>query len=129
MSGPENNPPFRDRNPDKDITFDANGIKHTIPDGTFIPTGKEFLPLCKMCIKSPMTCENGSAREIWVPMEPGDDPKLEVWGASRLPSGEMPEMKGLGLKVIDGVKVGFYKKASDLRTVIICESFTRKPLG
>ena len=129
MSNLENNPPFRDRNPDNNRTLNAQGKKFIIPDGTFIKAGEEFLPLCKMCVKSPMTCENDMVREIEMPMEAGDDPESEVIGKVRLPSGEMSENKGLGFKHVDGVKTGFYKTADDLPEPVVCEFFTPKGSG
>ena len=129
MSNLENNPPFRGGNPDNNIILSVQGKKNIIPDGTFIKAGEEFLPLCKMCVKSPMTCENDSIREIEVPMESEDDPKLEVVGKVRLPSGEMSEDRGLGFKHVDGVKTGFYKTADDLPEPFVCEFFTPKGSG
>ena len=120
MSGPENNPTFRKRDPNKDITFDLGEKKVIIPDLTFIKTEVKFLPLCKTCVKSPMTCDNDFIRKIEVPMEPGDDPKLEVKRKVRLPSGEMSEEKGLGFKRVDGVYAGFYKTENDLPKVFVC---------
>ena len=129
MSGLENNPPFRGRNPDNDITFNIDDKTYAIPDRTFIKAGKEFLSLCKMCKKSPLTCENDFIKEIEVPMEPGDAPELEVIGKVRLPSGEMSEEKGLGFKLADGVKTGFYKTEEDIPDVWICQTFDPKDSG
>ena len=129
MSNLENNPPSRKREPENDIILNTPGEKFIITDGTFIKAGEEFLPLCKMCVKSPMTCDNDLVREVEVPMEPGDDPKLEVVGRVRLPSGEMSENKGLGVKHVDGVKTGFYKTVDDLPQPFVCEFFTLKGSG
>ena len=129
MSGLENNPPFRNRDSNNDIAFNARGEEYKILDGTFVKAEKEFLPLCKMCAKSPMTCENDMVREIEMPMEAGDDPESEVIGKVRLPSGEMSENKGLGFKHVDGVKTGFYKTVDDLSEPVICEFFTPKGSG
>ena len=129
MSELENNPPFRNRDSNNDIAFNARGEEYKMLDGTFIKAEKDFLPLCKMCTKSPMTCDNYFIKEIEVPLEPGDDPQLEIRGKTRLPSGEMSEEKGLGFKLVDGVKTGFYKTLDDLPEPVICEFFTPKGSG
>ena len=129
MIGPENNPSFRNRNPDNDITFDVKGETYKISDLTFIKAGGEFLSLCKMCKKSPMTCDNTSIREVALPMEPGDDPELEIKGNKRLPSGEMSELMGLGFKLVDGIEAGIYKTEEYLPSVFVCEMFDPKDSG
>lgn len=131
MSMSENNPPFRNRDPNNDITLDASvkGKKIKIPDGTFIKAKDELLPLCKMCTKSPMTCNNEPNRWIDMPMEPGDDPNMESREVIILPSGEMIKGTGLGFKLVDGVKSGFYKTEEDIPVPFIYEFFTPKGSG
>ena len=110
--------------PEGDIRFSAKEEDYVIADGTYVKAQEEFLPLCKVCKKFPMTCDNEFIREVEVPMEPNDDPALEVRGRERLPSGEMSEEIGLGFKLVDGVKAGVYKTENDLPTPFVCEQFT-----
>lgn len=131
MTTPESNPPYRDRDPNNDITLNtlnALGKKIKFRDGTFIQAENELLPLCKMCSKSPMTCENDINRWVEAPMEPGDDPNLEVKSV-KLSFGKISEEEGLGFKYVDGVKTGFYKTADDIPEPSMCGFFTPKGSG
>lgn len=114
---------------EEDIRFAVGGQDYVIGDGTYIKAQEEFLPLCKMCKKTPMTCDNQFIKEVNIPLEPNDDPTLEVRGRRRLPSGEMSEEMRLGFKIVDGVKAGIYKTEDDFPKISVCHSFDLKKLG
>ena len=129
MGVQETNPPYRNGNSAFDIKLSTHGEPLVIKDRTFVQTEGEFLPLCKMCKKSPMTCDNDLIRLIEMPMISGDAPELEIRGTRKLPSGEMSEEMGLGFKLVDGVKAGIYKTTEDMPEPIICKLFDPKDLG
>lgn len=96
-----------------------------IIDGSFVKAEDELLPLCAMCQKSKLTCEDETVKEIELPMQEGDDPSEEIFGRKLQPDGTYIEM-GLGFKIIDGVKAGIYQNEKDMPTPIICIYFHPK---
>lgn len=104
---------------------DYQGRDIIIPPASIVEAGNEFLPLCTMCKKSRLTCENVYIREIEVPLEEGDNPDDEVVGKVRQPDGSYLT-KGLGFKIVDGVEAGLIKTEEDMPMAFVCEWFERR---
>lgn len=94
--------------------------KIIIDDKTVVKAEDELLPLCSMCKKSRLICENTYMRDVEVPMEKGDLPELEIIEEVKRPNGEF-EKRRTGLKWVDGVKEGMYKTEEDIPMPFVCE--------
>ncbi len=99
-----------------------------IPKESVVKAGEEMLPLCAMCTKSRLTCENSFVREVEIPITANDAPEDEVIGFEKQSDGTFRKC-GLGFKFLDGVKAGVYRSEEDIPTPFICEFFNQKPLG
>lgn len=97
-----------------------------IPQKSVVKAGNEFLPLCKMCIKSPMTCDNNYIREVEILMTEGDNPSEEIIGEIRLPDGSLLKNVKLGFRIVDGVEAGIYTSEEDIMMPFICDFFEPK---
>ena len=88
-----------------------------------------YLPLCAMCQKSRLNCDNFYIREVEVPLDqtnnPDDD---EVIGQVKQGDGSIVFLR-LGYKIVDGVAAGIMKEENDIPIPFLCDWFTQKELG
>lgn len=111
------------------MTVESNGSqKFDRPQGGFVPYGNENLPLCSMCTKSRMSCDNPYVRDVLVPLEKGDPRELEIPERVRLVDGSFAENM-TGLKHVDGVDAGIFQTEDEIPIPMICEWFTSKNNG
>ncbi len=104
---------------------DKDGVDIFVDADSFVKAGDELLPLCHMCVYSPLTCENTYVRDVNVPLEDGDEPTI---GLLRQPDGSL-QRHAFQFKTVDGVAAGIYKKEEDIPAPFICDLFQQKPLG
>lgn len=97
-----------------------------IPESSIIEADDDLLPLCAMCTKSRLNCENIYIRQVEVEVEPGDPG--EVVGLVRQKDGTYIK-QGLGFKFADGVAEGIYNDEEDIPIPVVCEWFNPKPPG
>lgn len=113
----------------QEIRFeDYKGREIVLPSSSIVDADGDLLPLCAMCKKSRMTCENIYIREIQVPLRDGDDPNDEVIGDVRQPDGSYLRQR-LGYKIVDGVATGLIKSEDDIPIPVACTWFEQKDLG
>lgn len=109
----------------EEVSF--RGKKIVIPDEYIVKAEGELLPLCHMCKKSRMTCDNDLVKMTFVPLDESDDPSEGVV-FKRTDNGSMVE-ENSGFKYIDGVKAGIYMREEDIPIPYLCAWFAPKDPG
>ena len=104
----------------KKIT-DPLGNEVTILGDSFVEADGDFLPLCSMCKKSRMTCENVGIRQVPDPREPLRYVEFLL--------DEGTVHKAPVAKMIDGVEAGIIKCEDDIPIPLMCMWFDMKELG
>lgn len=100
---------------------DPFGNEIKILSNSFVEANGEFLPLCAMCKKSRLTCENVDIRQV-------PDPDAPITFISiRLEDGTIHEAPSV--KHIDGVEAGIIKTEQDVPIPLVCIWFDIKNPG
>lgn len=107
------------------IASDYNGV----PIEVYEPYGDSFLPLCDMCQNSKMDCPNPYIREVFVPLEEGDPPELEVKEYVSAPDGGLMLVPSGEKFVKDGVEAGIFTSPDRIDPPLGCMWFLTKNTG
>lgn len=97
------------------------GYEVTMLGNSFVSADGDLFPLCSMCKKSRLTCENDYIRRVRDPNEPLKDITFDLDDGT-IHTAPMAKM-------IDGVEAGIIKSEEDIPIPLVCEWFDMKELG